>query len=1032
VKVLVYGESLTERAAVNRGLESLGCGPLIEVERWDDVLASIVAERPELAVISYATLAGLGDALVQTSALTLRAIGVPVVVAVDALYASVIDDISSQTDFTHFVVAPYNVAALSASIAEATGKELFERGNTNVTSDYDAVMEQQARTMLSVAEAGSLPTRPVRVAPSLSAGFETEEVQTFDGPDFDDDEFESPFPRSGGFAAVDEPGLSLGEHLGSSDEFDGLSASGLLSTVSRGTGETLEAAPDSGLSTASRRVDSAAHFAVGAGSGASARPTNSGTPVETDGVSGVSRVSGVSLRSSGAIGSGAERRVFVSGPLGGTSLVESGSGQSIAERMTPVSGVDGVSVGVAVQPPFDNVTPVAQVAVQEKFAATVTSVDHVAERAGLELVTQARLLPPDSGTFEDFPVAAVLHGLTVRRLTGEVILQNESLTRRIILLDGALGSVFQAPSAEEERKVLGTIGWTAGLYEFREIDVPESQFYPYGDSLELLFRAMQRHLGINELAVSLQSVLKTYPRATDQASRLVSILGLEPVQQFSQRCTGLVTLESILASAGAATEATMQCAYFAELTGVVVLCDEATEYDIELVFEDPAPVVQASRPSMRATATASPLERAAVSQRRTGTAIAESSGRVSAVQPRLTSQAAEATVSGEDSTANHRDTFQKLNGVWGKVSAQDGYDTFGVVAGCGVDAVNARFYELVREYHPDRYAHSQSTQIKALAEKIFLEIRSLHSELIAREEGGGSSPNSNRASSMGRANRGVASNGGGGSSMGNSVSVRSGESGVGTDFDRVASSGQTTVPPGSADLGDSGSGENVRSRRMARRSAGSRLTASQSTVRGPRRRTAGVGGEAKSVGDTVSQMRDRVAEPPDSDAPDEFSRGSSGSFNSLTQARRLAPDQLLRNAKKAVANGAEEKAYDLMELAKAKGLDTPEIHAYVWYFKARFEEEPDVKVLEALETIAEEDKVDKRTKSQALMLAGHVHRFAEQWKQASNKYDRSVSYDNDNQESARWARYAKKRIEEDGGKSGLGFLNKLKLSFKTK
>ncbi len=96
---------------------------------------------------------------------------------------------------------------------------------------------------------------------------------------------------------------------------------------------------------------------------------------------------------------------------------------------------------------------------------------------------------------------------------------------------------------------------------------------------------------------------------------------------------------------------------------------------------------------------------------------------------------------------------QELERRYEKMRRARAHDVFGLWEGCGRDLVNEKFYELVKEYHPDKYA-ADSTRARELAQEVFLLVRSARTKLLKIErEQTRSSPGSDRQDAMERLKR---------------------------------------------------------------------------------------------------------------------------------------------------------------------------------------------------------------------------------------------------------------------------------------
>jgi tetratricopeptide (TPR) repeat protein len=96
---------------------------------------------------------------------------------------------------------------------------------------------------------------------------------------------------------------------------------------------------------------------------------------------------------------------------------------------------------------------------------------------------------------------------------------------------------------------------------------------------------------------------------------------------------------------------------------------------------------------------------------------------------------------------------QELERRYEKMRRARAHDVFELWEGCGRDLVNERFYELVKEYHPDNYA-GDSMRARELAQEIFLLVRSARTKLLKVErEQTRESPGSDRQDAMERLKR---------------------------------------------------------------------------------------------------------------------------------------------------------------------------------------------------------------------------------------------------------------------------------------
>ncbi len=70
-----------------------------------------------------------------------------------------------------------------------------------------------------------------------------------------------------------------------------------------------------------------------------------------------------------------------------------------------------------------------------------------------------------------------------------------------------------------------------------------------------------------------------------------------------------------------------------------------------------------------------------------------------------------------------------------KFQRSNAYEIFDLWEGCGRDAVQARYYELVKVHHPDRYGGNMTSRLKKLSQSIFLQIQDAYQNLGRLEDG---------------------------------------------------------------------------------------------------------------------------------------------------------------------------------------------------------------------------------------------------------------------------------------------------------
>lgn len=979
---------------------------------WASLMNEIMREKPHAVLLDYATLQAGGAAAVNAADMTLRALGVGAVIALGETETSKRYAIEMDTELEHFVFEGGDqddlLSALRGAIVAVGGAipeslpgppEPFVRRRTPVATpaagmaavpssarprhddEFTGTERTDVRSRLSSVDDAPPGNRPGDPTPIATAAAREPRQAT----------------PPGAADTLAQPKLGLGEAVSRSASASS-SSSGSHAAVRAFFGDALDPgtldeitqretaqvpALDDGVSDVMAVLDTSGSMSAEVPHiGPSAETPIAATPAaETAPAVAVPDADEVV-----ALGTGFEDE-SPDGPDGpdteeiDTAAVVAALREEAAASASGASGATGPTNPV---PTADGATERGAAEPDEESAAASTSTASPAF-GGLPLLTLT-LPDPNGGDLAEVSVPRVFFTLSVARATGELRLRTASLERVVVFFEGEPGKVFDAPTADEERKILSTFGWTHGEYEFSSKRVPEAQFFTYGEPMALLFRGIQRNLGLNETATALGPYLKKYPVATNQVSRFRRVLGLEGLARFADAADGAKTLEGLMVSAGAETEHFLHLAYFAWLSGCVVFTDAPTSGPIPVQFEAHDFVA------------ASP---AAPSQESGRTVTLSMSGGTDRELEKLASAAKRTTAARPTPTEDadqHRETYEKLSTKWDVVSSRSPYEVFELEPGCGVDAVNTRFYEMVREYHPDRYARIQNQQIRGLAEKIFVQIRKLHSELTDREKAGGTGAATISGQGVG-SGQGLAESG---------VSRRRRASAA-----RAATSGvnRAVQVPGVSHE------EIVTSRRSA-------STGEHSGAQVPV-------GQSQRVGDVLNRLRTRGRDIESGGHPAPLikppPKTSSNNSSTMTGVRRLAPDQLLRNARAATERGNFEKGLELVTLAVARGAEGPTVSAYnvfLQYTQHRIQPGEAVEQLKELATQTEERSVER---GQILTLAGHACRLEELNSEAIEHYDRAVREWPDNESATRWLRHLRRRVAEDEKKKPFSssFLNKL-------
>ncbi|MCB9519818.1 MAG: hypothetical protein H6699_02955 [Myxococcales bacterium] len=980
MRLLVLASDGPERTALVTGAAANGATDFTVVSAWDAFMKEFVRARPDCAVLSLDALRGSGPAAVKAADMTLRALSVPAVISLTEHNADERPNIELETEFDHFVVAPVSIAELARAVSHAIGMKTGGWGIVSETVNVAAPTDAAPVSAPLPAVSPQPSLTPDAVAPETeTAGVGVEpgpmsarpSAATFFGPaqaDASAARLQQATLQVDAIAeaaahAFDDAPLSevMDSLLGGDDLFD----SEIRESTSRGTPIVpLDAVPDDELGE-SGESDPLLDSMEAAPVGLDLRPLSANAAAVT--AESPSHAATAAAVADAVLGTSVETRdanrprTIVMMPPDS----ESGESPALGSSDSEANALSG-SGDVPIFRPATDPTG---------FEAT-SRPDSGAPARAREVIS---LPNPNGGSLSDAAVPQVLYALNVLRATGELVLSNSTLERRVVLFSGEPGTVFQVPTPDDESRLLSTFGWTSGSYRFEARAVPEAQFYTFGEPLEFIYRGLHRHLGMNECATALGAQLGRYPAVTDHRARFNRVLGLESLSATLGLVDGARRLDQLMGG-GVDIEGTLRNFYYAWLTGAVVFSDAPrqgvvpVDIDVVAVASTVAsvPIAGRSRSASGAHAAIGSGAHAAVSSG-ASRAMSGAGARVSVPLPPRPDDSVTASGSGATTPAAvpvsaeaNRETFERLGKAWERVSSRGGYEVFGLSPGCGVDEVSRRFYELVREFHPDRYAQASNPQIRQLAEKIFVHIRTLQSDLIARERSGAGDP---------------------------ATATTLTDSGV----------QRRRMRAGVARAASSGPSPGVRPTSGAEPAVGADLSRN------------------RSVGDALERLRSRAAEV--GAVSGDHARVDP---KLVTSVRRLSPEQMIRNAKAATEQGNFSKARELIEMALARGATGNVVTAYSSFLKYATRESRAADAIEILERLGA-DEADNFDKSAIFTLAGHVCRLEELNKQAVDFYDRACKALPDNESASRWARHLRKRVQEDDKKKPFSssFLNKL-------
>ena len=976
MKLLVLAHAGPERELLDAALAD-GEGDQYEfVGEWEDFMSRLVLDRPAVVILAHSTLTQSGAAGIKAADMTLRALNVAAVIALSEANKEERFPLEMETEFEHFVTEPYGPVEIKRALCVAL--ELPTGSWPLATSDAAAEAAAAEEAKPAPASSNDQPgqSAPVQAPEPANAAADTAPAPEATMPDPPPAE---PTPEH----AVDPAPPATPNRNEAPTPLAGVpvapTAASFFSSV----------VDEDELAKASLRATADFDTVPGDSGDFDAPAVSAVLTAFFDGATNPEDAVDGTTPEAAALGPPAEPKLAEpqaepeQEPRPVAAQPADSEPVPVAARLQPAATADATSeVGEEAAPepvsPEADTTPISRprsASVGDKTRETIVvgrswsiSVERrvpeprrSASTSTSDLRVTLSLPDPNNGDLAAVHLPRVLYALAIARATGELRIKTASLERKLTFLHGEPGTVFKVPTAADESNFLSTFQWTSGTYEFKGADVPEGQFYTFGEPLELIARGIRRHFGLNETATALGAYLKKYPVVTDQLSRFARVLGMEDFGDVARGLDGSETLERMMVSAGMETESVLRHIFFAWLTGVAIFVDEPTEGPVKVAFEVPKVFVSSANSSSIRTTPSDVGESRSGNRSGSYNAPPEQSG---------------AHTADDSNDEEQRATFERLQAKWNTVSTVGNYEAFGLKRGCGEETVNKTFYELVREYHPDRFARSHNAQIRALAEKLFVHIRKVHGELMASETGAPPPPSSAAQAESA------------------SSKVRTG----------VASGALRRRQRSKEHLATSGAS----SRSYAR------------TGTDPNRR----------VSDAMERVRSRRSE--EDFASSGESRASSAT---MTNMRRLKPDQLFRNAKAATEQGNFSKALDLLELAKARGITGDLADAYyhfLRYTQDKVDSEDTMELLnERIQKLEDEDPEDY---SMALTLAGHACRLEELSSDALKYYKRASRAWSANESASRWLRHLKKRGDTSSKKGPFSstFLNKLFTSGKSK
>lgn len=298
------------------------------------------------------------------------------------------------------------------------------------------------------------------------------------------------------------------------------------------------------------------------------------------------------------------------------------------------------------------------------------------------------LPPPWHGKLSDSSAMRVFFSHHLRGSTGHLRLSMGRIGREVTFQNGEPGVATSGTSDPAARnRILASLAWNTGTYSFSEGAVPAARFQPLGEVLEFVHTAVHEGLSLNQVVAPLTPFLRKYPAVTERAESFLDVIDRLPgVRDFLGLCGG-ANLETIAGTVSEGMERTLKNALFCYHAALIVFVDSARQ---ELM-------------------------------------------RVSFVTPERTEERRPSTDFNATSGLNEPKILDELSRRVEDLAGRTPHEVFELTPGCGRRRVKERYYQLVKEHHPDSYALAKSPEIKPLAEMIFRVVREAYGTLMREE-----------------------------------------------------------------------------------------------------------------------------------------------------------------------------------------------------------------------------------------------------------------------------------------------------------
>lgn len=285
-----------------------------------------------------------------------------------------------------------------------------------------------------------------------------------------------------------------------------------------------------------------------------------------------------------------------------------------------------------------------------------------------------------SGHVEDLPVARLLHLLSIQRRTGKLTLSQRKLSLQLDLLEGAV----YVRDEHHLKGVLSSFAWDEGQFVFRsQPGKPAGRKY---ELRKLLSEGIRSHVSFNAIARLISLHDRHYPAYTIHHTH-----PSDAPDPIIAQCDGSSPLVSVMSSGVAPVEAILRSLALALVTDALVLCDQPCSVPVGISY------------------------RLREIERTEGDNVRDTMVLIREFAP------------GTQSLMTWLRARHKA------FSESEPYALFGLERGCGRDALQQAYLNLVREFHPSRFVGFEGTPVLYVVELIGSVLRGSFQLLLAKE-----------------------------------------------------------------------------------------------------------------------------------------------------------------------------------------------------------------------------------------------------------------------------------------------------------